>query len=802
MKKIILVTTILLCAVSCSTQKNTSKTENIPDSPKSYTAEKLTDIAYKKESVRLPDGLNQIYCFNSYNSGNDYFILGAGVTIPEFWKTGRDFQNFEKVEIPDFDIGISYNMDVAEDGTIVEFFADADYGNLPDPDPMAEDYNEAKYDAVAEYSFKINTYKDGKLLNSATVGEFSETPDKSAIIEDIVSDNDLLIVSVNGTYYIFKTDGSYIGELSSEDGTVESVGHNKDGSLVCAVITGDDKLQIRPIAPDGTVEKSSVTYDFGESVQGITAGTGDYSMFIQSRSTIYGIREDSSAIEPLFSINYSGLGSDNIQGFVMGDDGRFSVIENKYSDFSVKIRTYTKCSREEYESIPHITVGAKYEDYQLKEYVDVFNESHDDMQVDIRLYENDYSGEQPDLKGDESFAKDMLDGNLPDVILMEDTSCNFGSANLYKQNIICDLYGFIDSDENLSRESFVPNVIKGLEIDGGLYALPNVFSLSMPYTAKEKFVGDIETWDFNSYMNIVENLPDGMGISWWENSTDGVYDTKYQRMGCYNWSNWADFENNTCNFVNDEFIRYLNYCNGADVIDVEPETVDDFPEPLSDEEGDYLFRMQQRQFIDDLALFNHASLSSYAGYLYITEGEFGGEPIRILGEIGNNNTPVTLEFGGVNPYSITETSDKKDLAWKFVSSMISDEFYSEYKSGNGFFGFPVTKSGLEIKAEFDSRPQNNKFDNNDEFTDYTGYLYPYGNGDNHSKIGYVDDEITETVNGLIEQAVPEKTGIYPGEDFYNIAYEEFDRFFNGQTTAQQCADAMQNRLSIYLSENN
>lgn len=800
MKKIILITTILLCTVSCSNQKNTSETESISESPKSYTAEKLTDIAYKKETVKLPDGLNQIYCFNPYNAGNDYFILGAGMTVPEFWKTDRNFQNYEKIDIPDFDIGVSYNIDVADNGTVIEFFADADYGDLPDPDPMAEDYNEAKYDAVAEYTFKVNTYKDGKLLTSVTVGEFPETPDKSTIIEDVSSDGDILIVCINGTYYVFRTDGSYIGELSSEDGTVESVGHNKDGSLVCAVITEDDKLQIRPIAPDGKTEKSNVTYDFWESVQGITTGTGDYSMFIRSRSTIYGIREDSSDIEPLFSINYSGLGSDNIQGFVMGNDGRFSVIENKYSDFSVKMRTYTQCSREEYESIPHITVGARYEDLSLKDYIDSFNDSHDDIQVDMKIYENDYSGEQPNLIGDESFAKDMLAGNIPDVLLMDDTSGNFGSANLCKQGALCDLYGFIDSDENLSRESFVPNAIKACETDGGLYALPNVFSLSMPYTAKEKFVGDIETWDFNAYMDIVENLPDGMGINWWENSDNGIYDTKYKRAGCYNWCNWADFENNTCNFVNDEFIRYLNYCNGADVIDVEPETVDDFPESPSDEEGDYLFKMQQRQFIDDLALFNNVSLSSYAGYLYTTEGEFGGEPVRILGEIGNNNTPVTLEFGGVNPYSITETSDKKDLAWKFVSSMISDEFYSEYKSGNGFFGFPITKSGLEIKAEFDKRPQDNQYD--EGFEDYTGYIYYYGDGEKPSKLGYVDDKITETVNGLIEQAVPEKAGIYPGEDFYNIAYEEFDRFFNGQTSAQQCAEAMQNRLSIYLSENN
>lgn len=791
-KTIIFIMSFLLCTVSCSTQKKTAPDESIAENPKSYTAEKLTDIAYKKESVKLPDGLNQIYCFNSYNSGNNYFILGAGLTVPEFWKTDRDFQNFEKVEIPDFDIGVSYGIDVSESSTVAEFFADADYGDLPDPDPMSEDYNEAEYDAVAEYSFKINTYStDGKLLTSSVVEEFPETPDKSTIIDTVIFDGDLLIASINGTYYIFKTDGSYIGELSSEDDseTIESVGHNKDGSIVCA-ITKDGKLQIRNIKSDGTIEKSAVTYDFNESVQdNIIAGTGDYSMFIRSRSTIYGIRSDNSAIESLFSINYSGLGSDNIQGFTMGDDGRFSVIENKYSDFSVKIRTYTQCSREEYESIPHITVGAKYEDHILKEYIDTFNESHDDMQVDMKLYEDDYNGEQANLIGDETFAKDMLAGNIPDVLLMDDMSGNFGTANLYKQGALCDLYGFIDNDENLSRDSFVPNLMNALEIDNGLYVLPNTFSINLRYTAKEKFVKDIETWDFNSYMDIVENLPDGMGLDWWENAEDTKYDTKYRRRGCYDWAKWADFENNTCDFNNDEFIRYLNYCNGADVIDVE------YTEP-TEEETDYLFKMQQTQYRDEFALFNDTCITNYYSYLDLTQGVFGGEPIITLGEIGNNNTPVTFEFGGTTGYSITTTSDKQDLAWDFLSSMISDEYYSE----NNYFSFPVTKSGLEILAEHEKLPQDNQYCKG--FEDYTGYLYPYGDGDDYSKLGYVDDEIVSAVNELIEKAVPQKKGIYPGEDFYNIAYEEFDRFFNGQTTAEQCAETMQSRLSIYLAENN
>ena len=791
MKRIILIAMLLLCAVSCSNkQVNESTPDTIPEtvteSPKTYTAERLSGIAYKKEIVKLPEGMNQIYSFRSYDAGNNNLILGAGATAPEFWIADRSLTDIKELEIPEFDIGVSYNMDVAENGTIAEFLVYADYGDLPDPDPYSEDYNEALYDSVAEYSFRINTYSaDGKLLTSETIkGEFPETPDKYATITELASDGNLLIAIVNGAYYIFRTDGTYIGEL-----TAEAIGHNKDGSLVCAVITEDDKMQILPIDSDGKTGKSSVTYDFSESIQdNITAGSGDYSMFIRSMSTIYGIRSDNAEIEALFSINYSGLSTNNVKGYVMGEDGRFSVIDNNYID-PVRIRTYTQCSKEEYESIPRITVGSKYEDYLLKNYVSTFNDTHDDMQIDIKLYE--------DEKGNETFAKDMLDGNLPDVLLVEDSSGNFGNANLYKQGIICNLYDFIDSDENISRDSFVPNVIEALEIDNGLYAIPSYFSLWLRYTAKEKFVKDIETWDFNAYMDIIENLPENMGIDRWKDLTDDKYDTKLRRSNCYSYTEWADLENNTCDFNNPEFIRYLNYCNGAEIIDNIPENVDnDNWTPPTEEEMHYISRMQQRQYIDDLAMFNNASLGSYASYLDLTQGEFGGEPIRTLGEIGNNGTPVNLEFGGMNHYSISTTSDKKDLAWNFIKNMISDEYYSE----NHNYGFPVTESGLKIQADIDKLPQEHNLIGEEAYKDYTGYLYYLYDGI-CAEIGYVDDDIINTVNGMIEQAVPQKTGVYPSGDFYIIVEEELGRFFNGQTTAEQCAETIQNRLSIYLAEN-
>ena len=208
---------------------------------------------------------------------------------------------------------------------------------------------------------------------------------------------------------------------------------------------------------------------------------------------------------------------------------------------------------------------------------------------------------------------------------------------------------------------------------------------------------------------------------------------------------------------------------------------------------------QQRRFIDDKGLLTTEYVCSYSDLLRITEGQFGGEPIRIMGEPDGTSSPYELDYSMGNTLVICSHSDKKDLAWEFVKGTFSDQYYKDYKWKTGFGGFPLTKSGRKLKAEYEQQPQDNKWYFGED-DDYTGYAYPLGD-DSAVKIGYVDDDVIKTVDGILEKAASRnKSGIYPGQDFYETAWEEFERFFHGECSAQECASAMQSRISILLSE--
>lgn len=788
------ITAVLMLGTAVSCEK---ESESRAETAESFTAEQLGDVAYKKSAIDLPAEMMMIYCLEPYNSSNNYLILGTGAKTPAFWTVDSAFTNFKALDIPEFDIGAQYDIDVLEDGTIVEFLNDVSYGDLPEPDLESSDYNPAEYEAAAEYSYKIKTYSiDGKLLTETDIMGFDEAPDNSAQITAITSDGEMVVVLLNGAYQVFSMDGRYIGELTVGEGwTVDEIGRDNSGNIICAVTNEEDKMQLRKINAEGKAEDSSVTYDFSESVYcEMLPGTGDYSLYIMSFTTIYGVRSNDSSIEPLFSVNKAGAVVQNLNGFARAADGEFVLPIVNYSDFSVKMRKYTPCDPSELENLPVITFGIPYADNSWQEKINDYNENIEDYQVETKFYEDQ-----------EEIDEDALSGNLPDVLLMSSAGGSFGELNLADKEALCDLYEFIDNDEAMSRENFIPQILENAEnmFDGRLYTIPRTFYLDIPYAAKTKFVGDIEEWNFDTYLELLENMPEGMGLT--EYYKEDMPDTKYNRLGNFYFDNWVDFENAECDFASDSFIRFLEYCNKAPMVDVGEDYV--YTPPTEKEQREETVKLYRR-YIDDLALFYTGGIGAYSNYLIMKEGEFGGEPVRILGtpEL-DGSTGVTID--GHDYLAINKTSENKELAWDMVRYFISDEYYRD--KTNNYSGFPVTYSGLEMLKQNEMQPQNNKGVVGLEDDSYTGYYYFAGYNedgtDNVMLLGVVTEEIADEVDALIasaEFAEGSSRGNVSFEvmnEFYNIGYEEIDRYFYGECTAEQCAEAMQSRLSIYLSEN-
>lgn len=775
MKKItafLLALTVMTSAASCSSKSE--KKENV----QSFTTEKLKVAAYKKENFQLPADMSQIYTFMPYNGGNDYLLLGSSSRTPEFWHTNKDFTEFEVVEFSEFDIGKSYGLNNLADGRVVVFVNHADYGDLP-PIPLYE-YPEGdeleKYNAAAECKFMIKTFSpDGKLIASVDVEDFGLTADISSIINNVYAAEDFVIAVINGSYEMFDYNGKHIGEFAVEDGDFDAIALDGSGKLVCAVTYEEnevEKMKLCNIDAKGKLsEFNNAVYDFDETVQDMIAGTGEYSLYIRTRSSIYGIRADNNEIVPLMDITSSGVNSDHTKGYKMMDDGNMAVLYNDATEFKVNFKKYIPRSDEEMADIKTITVG-NMGDFFVENYINKWNDAGNDFMVEQRKYDSDSLGKCDQL------SQDVLSDQLPDILCFD----NFGEIDLRKMDVFEDLYTYMDKEEVYNRDFFIPSVLKSFEQDGKLLSLGNSFCLDMGVVGKTKYLGEPEDWSFEKKLDLMIDPPI---------ERERFTDSKYGRLSDFvTWTDWADLSKAECWFTDESFVRYLEYCDEAEVIEIEFKEYDESYYQSEEwmEEMDRLSYLESIKFREDKELFSYESICNYENYVYLTRGSFGGEPISFV-----EGATVRCD----TPLFICKTSKNKELAWEFIKSRITDEAYSDT---NNYYFFPVTKSGLKMEEER-SRNTDRSWDDADYNgipSDYVGLAYQIG--DENIAIGDITDEDYEAVNELIYNAKPPKKSMPHDSKFYEIAYDEIGRFFHGECTAEECAEHMQDRISTYLSE--
>ena len=74
----------------------------------------------------------------------------------------------------------------------------------------------------------------------------------------------------------------------------------------------------------------------------------------------------------------------------------------------------------------------------------------------------------------------------------------------------------------------------------------------------------------------------------------------------------------------------------------------------------------------------------------------------------------------------------------------------------------------------------------------------YWVNDTQIVVSPLNQEDVDTVKKFVESL----SLVYsPNEELYNIVTEEADAYFNGQKTAQEVAEIIQSRVSIYVNEN-
>ena len=365
----------------------------------------------------------------------------------------------------------------------------------------------------------------------------------------------------------------------------------------------------------------------------------------------------------------------------------------------------------------------------------------------------------------------MIAGNLPDIIVLN-TSMPVDSY--IAKGLLANIYDFMDKDETINRDDFLTNVFEAYEVGGKLYEVIPTFSINT-LVGKTSQVGADQGWTMDEFIEFVDSYPEASVFG-------SRYDTKSSMLSnfiSYNYRSFVDKETGKCSFNNDDFIKLLEFCNRfPKEYDYENEVYDD----------NYWNEYESR-YRNGTALLENAYISRFSRLREYEQGSFG-EPITFKGFPGNESGSVITSYTSI---AITSKANNKEGAWEFVKYFYSEDYQDQYAT-NQAYQFPIRISSLEKQAEAakerpyweDENGEKQYYDNN------------YWIGGESINIGVNTDADNVRMIDLIRSATV--SGRYD-QKVYDIVNEEAAAYFEGQKSAKEVADIIQNRVSNYIAEN-
>ena len=335
---------------------------------------------------------------------------------------------------------------------------------------------------------------------------------------------------------------------------------------------------------------------------------------------------------------------------------------------------------------------------------------------------------------------DLVSGNAPDLFDFAGFDLNLYAA----KGALVDLNPYLASDDDLEEEDFLPGILAMNTIDGGLYGLTPGFRLETIGGPVSK-VGQPEDWTVEKVSALMETMPEDCSLFGYLSPT-GVL--RYMLSLCM--EDYIDWESGTCSFDSAEFVKLLELASQV--------------EAYQGTESDYELIRQGRMW-SMTGWFGDVGDFLLIRALYGEEVAFVGIPSA---EGGKSIIDPMRTFG------ITVCCQQPEAAWDFVSSLMSEEYQRS------------------VRFELPAR--------GDVFVDIIA-SYPkssYSGPDYSIEIPAPTQEDIDDFCEMMERACG-----MPGFNrfIWEIVSQEAAAYFAGDKTAQEAADLIQNRVSLYVSEN-
>ena len=348
---------------------------------------------------------------------------------------------------------------------------------------------------------------------------------------------------------------------------------------------------------------------------------------------------------------------------------------------------------------------------------------------------------------------DMVSGKVPDIIISESEYM----LPLIRQDYFTDLYPLMDAGE-ITRDKFLPNFLKGFEIDGELPVFTAGVHIETA-AAKSEVVGkEMEHWTLDEMRTVCEDITEDARILQHKGT---VYELPH--------------------YVNHQFIR--------ECIDMENASCDFHGVFL--EAADFISEknINDNNKVDaDFAISDGRALITTVDLNGINQSmtwqlyeDFDGADITFVGYPSSDGCGAVVSEQQ-QMFGILENSDCKDAAWKFLCGMLSEGY--QVKNTVGMQGLPVLESAVDAAMEYtqwDSSSINSviKWDENGE------------------PITQIDEKTKQTIEDYIRSI---EIRPYFDHKLESIVKEEYASVALGEKTAEDAADIIENRIRLYINE--
>lgn len=326
------------------------------------------------------------------------------------------------------------------------------------------------------------------------------------------------------------------------------------------------------------------------------------------------------------------------------------------------------------------------------------------------------------------------------------------------------MYEFIDSDSELSREDFLPNLLKASETDGKLYTFSDRFKV-FTVLGKTSIFGDKMGITTEQLRNIAAQRPSGTEIFPGSCKND-ILDYALYMSG----SRLIDIKKGTCDFTSDYFIGLLEYANEyMSSLDTDAYFDDSFWDRYA------------TMYADESSLLLISHLNDYAD-IYTFEHENFGEPATAVG------FPVESGIGSafeIDTGFAISSSVNKEGAWRFVRTLLLPD-YQDYVDC-----FPVRNDSLQKKAEKAMTHDSSRVTNP---IIIMGHMMLSSGTMGIGEPAQADIDKVNAVISSVQNIHKYNTTVS------DIISEEASRYFNGNISSKEAAEAIQNRVQLYLSE--